>query len=111
MMYNNLIAELRSMVDMLDCQENKDLPIVYSIIRKFKEAASAIENLEEELKKLDKCRHECKIVCLLEEYNKKCMELEQVKRERDAAVEDLTGNFDVCNNDDYCEKHPCWCME
>lgn len=41
----------------------------------------AIEALQAELDRLKNCRHECKIVCLLDEYNKKCTELEKVKSE------------------------------
>lgn len=41
----------------------------------------AIEALKVELDRLKNCRHECKIVCLLDEYNKKCTELEKVKSE------------------------------
>lgn len=111
-MYNNLIAELRSMVDMLDCQENKDLPIVYGIIRKFKEAASVIKNLEKELEDKTAClnitRYNYKTV---KAYSKELFdELKHVKLERDAAVEDLTGDCDVCKNIDYCIKYPCWCI-
>lgn len=43
----------------------------------------AIEALQAELDRLKNCHHECKIVCLLDKYNKKCTELEKVKAERD----------------------------
>ena len=54
--------------------------------------AEAIEKLQSELEHLKNCRHECKIDCLLKEYNKKCNQLEQVKSERDAAIKDMKNN-------------------
>lgn len=53
------------------------------------DAAEAIEKLQSELEHLKNCRHECKIDCLLKEYNKKCNELEQVKAEMGEAVRDM----------------------
>jgi hypothetical protein len=44
-------------------------------------AIKAIEALQAELDRLKNCRRECKIVCLLDEYNKKCTELEKAKAE------------------------------
>jgi predicted RNase H-like nuclease (RuvC/YqgF family) len=58
--------------------------------------AEAIEKLQSELEHLKNCRHECKIDCLLKEYNKKCNELEQVKAEREAAVKELKGCCAFC---------------
>lgn len=51
--------------------------------------AEEIEKLQSELEHLKNCRHECKIDCLLKEYNKKCNELEQVKAEMGEAVRDM----------------------
>lgn len=67
------------------------------------QARKILQEAADALDKLKKCRHECKIDCLLEEYEKKKDELEKVKRERDAAVSDLEtimayggGNLDTC---------------
>ena len=56
-----------------------------------------MKDRENELEKLEKCRHECKIVCLLDEFNKKCDELERIKKERDAAIRDLRSSDTDCN--------------
>lgn len=61
------------------------------------------ERLNAELERLKNCRHECKIVCLLDKYNKKCAELERVTRERDAAVGDLRGACGCCKHEPTCD--------
>ena len=70
-MYNDLIISMRSIANMLDCQENENLPLVQSIIRKFKAAASAIEDLQ--------------------------TVLEQEKKARDAVIRDLRSCDIDCN--------------
>ena len=60
----------------------------YDVHKLVAEAAEAIEKLQSELEHLKNCRHECKIDCLLKEYNKKCNELEQVKAERDTFLKE-----------------------
>lgn len=61
--------------------------------------AEAIEKLQSELEHLKNCRHECKIDCLLKEYNKKCNELEQVKAERDTFLKEKAEREKGC---DFC---------
>lgn len=76
------------------------------------QARKILQEAADALDKLKKCRHECKIDCLLEEYEKKKDELEKVKRERDAAVSDLEtimayggGNLDTCQ---FCKNGQCY---
>jgi len=38
------------------------------------------------------------------------LDLEQVKRERDAAISDLIGECTVCKNSNECVKYPCYCI-
>lgn len=38
------------------------------------------------------------------------LDLEQVKRERDAAISDLIGECTVCKNSNECTKYPCYCI-
>lgn len=61
------------------------------------------ERLNAELERLQNCRHECDIVCLLDKYNEKCAELERVTRERDAAVGDLRGACGYCKHEPTCD--------
>lgn len=81
-------------------------------IKMAHEAADAIaalqaENAEKgkEIERLKKCRHECKIDCLLEEYNR-------VKAERDAAVELLRRLPESCCGCKYAvDGEACQCSE
>lgn len=83
-MYEELVYKLRH------CNLYGEEPLHW--VRIICDAAEAIEKLQSELEHLKNCRHECKIDCLLKEYNKKCNELEQVKAERDAAIKDMKNN-------------------
>lgn len=98
-MYNDLIISMRSMASMFDCQENENLPLVRSIVRKFKAAASAIEDLQLKLEDTTACaniaRHEYQSV---KSYNAELYkELKQVKEERDTAIRDLRSCDIDCN--------------
>lgn len=115
-MYESLISNLREHAEWAHANEWES-PITLG--DDLEGDIKAIEALQAELDRLKNCRRECKIVCLLDEYNKKCAELEKVKaenarlrREREAAVRDLETimfvggqNTDTCN---YCKTHTCY---
>lgn len=121
-----------------------DIAAKYETAVKLQCKMTKITNkLQSELEHLKNCRHECKIDCLLKEYNKKCNELEEakeeiesykntryklqhngeeltageiverldelerVKAERDAAVEDLKSQYDIQGIED---DHPIYDM-
>jgi lipid II:glycine glycyltransferase (peptidoglycan interpeptide bridge formation enzyme) len=79
-MYEELVYKLRH------CNLYGEEPLHW--VRIICDAAEAIEKLQSELEHLKNCRHECKIDCLLKEYNKKCNELEQVKAERETFLKE-----------------------
>lgn len=64
-----------------------------------------LENMEAELERLKNCRHECKIVCLLDRLNELQSKLEHITAERDDALDDLKkscripyGGCNLCKN-------------
>lgn len=75
-MYESLISNLREHAEWAHANEWES-PITLG--DDLEGAIKAIEALQAELDRLKNCRRECKIVCLLDEYNKKCAELEKVK--------------------------------
>lgn len=77
-MYESLISNLREHAEWAHANEWES-PITLG--DDLEGAIKAIEALQAELDRLKNCRRECKIVCLLDEYNKKCTELEKVKAE------------------------------
>lgn len=90
-MYEELVYKLRH------CNLYGEEPLHW--VRIICDAAEAIEKLQSELEHLKNCRHECKIDCLLKEYNKKCNELEQVKAERDTFLKEKAEREKGC---DFC---------
>ena len=38
------------------------------------------------------------------------LKLKYVERERDAAIDDLSGDCGVCKHSSYCSLHPCYCI-
>ena len=87
-MYNELIERLRNPYIILHGTNIEEM---------MKSAADAIQYLLAENERLQNCRHECQIVCLLDKYNDKCAELERMRRERDAAIENWQGFCAKCS--------------
>lgn len=77
-MYESLISNLREHAEWAHANEWES-PITLG--DDLEGAIKAIEALQAELDRIKNCRRECKIVCLLDEYNKKCTELEKAKAE------------------------------
>ena len=69
-MYDELIDRLRNPYIILHGTNIEEM---------MKSSADAIQYLLTENERLKNCRHECKIVCLLDKYNDKCAELERLK--------------------------------
>lgn len=78
-----------------------------------KQAADLIESQQKEIERLEKCRHECKIDCLLEEYNKLSDKCSRVTAERDELINAVRGDCEYCIHESSLldENSPCWhCM-
>ena len=112
MMYKRLIDKLRTeslykdkaTLEIMDlCMEAADaiqylLEGADEVNGALQEKIAENERMNAELERLKNCRHECNIVCLLDKYNEKCLELERLKSElRDGDYIERSEIFEVWN--------------
>lgn len=92
-------TKLRAELDKETRSRKKQAEIINELRATKYEQIEVINKLKTELEELNNCRHKCKIIRLLKEYQKVSTELGQVKQERDSYkhfFDDITSKPD-CN--------------
>ena len=69
-----------------------------------------IDDLIEALRPIEVTGDAATSMCLAMELSEAKAEIEQLKRERDAALSDLYGNCECCSNIETCYVDPCYCI-